>query len=211
MLPRWPLRRRLQQGAAAPAPPASASPPAGEAPALISALLGIQGDFAATGSPAPAGSPQAAAPAATAPPADGGAAAAAPTPAAAGAAAASPSPVQVPCTDPSLLTQTMTTFCKLQSLDQLAALDQAAVQACCRLTSATLQRGCWDPCAPPPAVLTDVIVSAAVAPRTQRASHDANRAAAAGTLITAHAVRRQRQLQYDNLLSLRGGCHMHRS
>ncbi|KAL4439754.1 hypothetical protein ABPG75_002755 [Micractinium tetrahymenae] len=146
-------RRQLHQAPTVPAP--SPSPPAGEAPALISALLGIQGDFAATGSPSPGGPPPPAAPAAAAPPAGGGPPAGAPAPAPAGAVAASPGPG--PCTDPSLLTQTMTTFCKLQSLDQLAALDQAAVQACCRLTSATLQRGCWDPCAPPPAVSTEVI------------------------------------------------------
>lgn len=52
----------------------------------------------------------------------------------------------------------MTTFCKLESLEQLAALSQDAVQACCRLTSATLQPNCWDPCSLPPSVSEQVVV-----------------------------------------------------
>lgn len=51
----------------------------------------------------------------------------------------------------------MTTFCQISSLEALASIDQAAVQACCRLTSATLQRGCWDACSPPAAVSPEVL------------------------------------------------------
>ena len=48
---------------------------------------------------------------------------------------------------------------QLSSLDDLAALQQTDVQACCRLTSATLQTACWDACNPPPSVSQEVIVS----------------------------------------------------
>lgn len=61
--------------------------------------------------------------------------------------------------DPSLLVSTMSTFCRLGSLEELRSLRQDAVQACCRLTSATLQPNCWDACAPPPAVSAPVLVS----------------------------------------------------
>lgn len=117
--------------------PAPSPAPGGEAPqpGLVDALLGIQGDLALGQSPSP---PPEASSDKSSPPADGAASA--------------------PCTDPSLLTQTMTTFCKLGSLDQLAAIDQAAVQACCRLTSLTLQSGCWDACSPPPPVSPEVLV-----------------------------------------------------
>jgi hypothetical protein len=44
------------------------------------------------------------------------------------------------------------------SVDQLAGLRREAVNACCQLTSATLQKGCWDACSPPPAVSQEVLV-----------------------------------------------------
>lgn len=76
------------------------------------------------------------------------------------------SPLSFINADPSLLVTTMSTFCRLGSLEELRSLKQDAVQACCRLTSATLQPNCWDACAPPPAVSEPVLVSAAAAAAT---------------------------------------------
>lgn len=150
----WP-RRRLQQQAAPSPPPA---PPAGDA-GLMSSLQGIQGDFPTLPPSATGQVPAAAAGGGGAGPA-GPAGAAVQPPAADGAADGNGTAAGGPgsCTDPGLLTSTMTTFCKLDYLEQLASISQDAVQACCRLTSATLQRGCWDACSPPPAVSEQVKV-----------------------------------------------------
>jgi hypothetical protein len=170
--------RRLQQ-----------APPPGADTDLLQALQSIQGTLPSPGIPSDTGGS-----------ADAGAAV--------GAASADGQRQTLgPCTDPALLSSTMSTFCRvrprracssfiacycdasppplqctcsavprpnlghaampagappplpqLASLDQLAALQQDAVQACCRLTSATLQPGCWDPCAPPPTLAQQVQV-----------------------------------------------------
>ncbi|PSC69215.1 hypothetical protein C2E20_7181 [Micractinium conductrix] len=46
---------------------------------------------------------------------------------------------------------------RLANLQALAVLPQDSVQACCRLTTATLQEGCWDGCDPPPDVSSQVL------------------------------------------------------
>ena len=49
---------------------------------------------------------------------------------------------------------------QLGSLDQLASLQQPAVQACCNLTAATLKVGCWNACSPPASLSAIITVRA---------------------------------------------------